>query len=218
VKVGYHSEDSTLCGLLLTGTNFHSYITKLVFGLDCDINDVKKLYPKERAFAKEFDLSKFYGSQAKRIQASSMKHGFGFNLEKCREINDIFHEEFAEYFEWKKIFDNFLKQGNTAVNLVGRPFKLTRQTVSMKGVNTIIQSGASDLVLMSATKIQDRLREVGGQVLLLVHDEIVTEVPEAYANQAVEIINECMTDYNLTNKWGQIKLTTEGAVSDYWEK
>lgn len=216
--MGFHSEDQTLCEVLMRGENFHSFITKGVFGYDEPSSEIKKLYPRERNFAKEFDLSEFYGAKWRRVKASAMKHGFDFTDAECKSITHWFHETFHGFFEWKIMFDRFLQEGNTAVNLIGRPFKLPPKDVYMKGVNTLIQSGASDLVLMSATKIQERVQPLGGNVLLLVHDEIVTEIPEQHAEEALNIINKSMTEYDLTNCWGQIKLSTEGNISDHWEK
>lgn len=216
--MGYYSEDSRLCALNISETNFHDYITDLVFSLSCPLTEIKSNYPKERDFAKEFDLSMFYGAMHKRIQASAMKHGFNFTLNRCKDIYETFKEEFQEFYRWKEDFDSQLKGGAIIKNLFGRPFTLPPREVYMKGVNTLIQSSASDLVLESAKRIQDKLSPLGAQVLLLVHDEIVTEIPEDKVSQCVEIIEESMTNYSLTTKHGPIKLKVEGKVSNTWEK
>jgi DNA polymerase-1 len=90
----------------------------------------------------------------------------------------------------------------------------------MQGLNTLIQGSASDLVLNSAHRMttEFRARGIHAQVLLLVHDEIVTEIPAQNEAKCVEIITRCMTDYKLETYLGPVPLAVEGKVSDVWEK
>jgi DNA polymerase I-like protein with 3'-5' exonuclease and polymerase domains len=46
------SGDENLQAVFKTGGDFHSSIAKMVFALDCDVDDVKKLYPEMRQSAK----------------------------------------------------------------------------------------------------------------------------------------------------------------------
>ena len=85
----------------------------------------------------------------------------------------------------------------------------------MKNFNQLIQGSASDMVVHSAYRISE-LRDYN--VLLLVHDEIVTEIPEDKKEEAAEIIPFIMTDYKLPTSMGDIKLEVEGNIEKYWKK
>lgn len=90
----------------------------------------------------------------------------------------------------------------------------------MKGFNTYIQGGASDLVWNSAERAQNEYEKLGldAHVVLLVHDEIAADSAPEVAVQADEILDRVMTDYDLTNDLGKIELKTEGKIADRWEK
>ena len=90
----------------------------------------------------------------------------------------------------------------------------------MKGFNTLIQSSASDLVLESATRIQNEFEAKGidGHVILLVHDEIVCEIPEDRQEECKEIIIRNMTDYKLETIHGILELAVEGNIDNFWSK
>jgi DNA polymerase-1 len=90
----------------------------------------------------------------------------------------------------------------------------------MQGLNTVIQSSASDLVVDAALKAQEKFDAEGldAHVLLLVHDEIIAEACDADAARAEKILDEAMTNYVLTTDMGSIKLKVEGKVSERWEK
>jgi len=90
----------------------------------------------------------------------------------------------------------------------------------MKGFNTLIQSSGSDLVLESAYRIKKEFtnKKIDGKILLLVHDEIVVEIPENRIEECEEIIIRNMTDYKLNTIHGNLPLKVEGKISDCWEK
>jgi DNA polymerase I-like protein with 3'-5' exonuclease and polymerase domains len=46
------SQDKNLMSVFQSGGDFHSSIAKMVFGLSCPVEDVKKLYPALRQSAK----------------------------------------------------------------------------------------------------------------------------------------------------------------------
>jgi DNA polymerase I-like protein with 3'-5' exonuclease and polymerase domains len=63
-----------------------------------------------------------------------------------------------------------------------------------QAVNTIIQGSAADITKAAMLRVDrdDRLREIGCELLNQIHDELVSQVPEQYAEEALEIIKECM--------------------------
>lgn len=61
-------------------------------------------------------------------------------------------------------------------------------------INTPIQGGASDIVMMAMLKVSrnERLQELGWKMILQVHDEIIMEGPLESREEALELIVRCV--------------------------
>jgi DNA polymerase-1 len=157
-----------------------------------------------------------YGAGWKRVFFEMTKAGFTDVTEaQCKGFVKRLREYYSGVWEFKLQLDAELERGAVLYNLLGRPFKIQSQSdVYMKGLNTLIQGSASDLLQEGAYK----LRLIGLTPLLLVHDEVIVEVPEADANEAEAVIEEALTMRRLPTKHGNIPIRVEGKVSKSWEK
>lgn len=213
--------DLTLLDICNRGLSIHDYNTKHIFFEDqiqCDISEVKKEYPRERKVSKTVGFALFYGAGWKRIQYAALSQGFHWSEGKCRAIHRKFKKVYEGVFIFKKeILDPQFEQKKPVLNLLGRPIYIADvEDVYMKGFNTFIQSSASDLVLDSATRIQDTFdyEGIAGGPALLVHDEVVTQFPSSDKQKAVDIIRKSMLNYPLE----RVKLEIEGTVGSAWIK
>lgn len=214
VVIAYYSQCPILCDLLINkGGNFHSFNTPAFFPyVECSMEDVKKLYPKERDAAKELGLLLLYGGGWRRIKISMMKRGFKVSDRECKERYENFKDLYQTVFEFKlKTLDPMLSAGEPVTNLLGRKIRIARDDVHMKGLNTLVQSSASDLLLQSSLKIK---RAGVAFPLLWIHDELVARgEPRAEAE-----IERIMTSYKLPTPYGNLPLKVEGHVAKYWKK
>lgn len=218
--IAFYTEDYILYDILARGLDFHGYNTKIFFGLEPSVNEIKKLFPLEREVGKEVGLAILYGAGKDRLRESAQKRGFVWSANECQYKVDKFREHYATVKNFHKRLDDVLWHDKT-MNLFGRQFRIPhRKDIYMKGFNTLIQGSASDLVLHSAWKAQEEYERLGldANVVLLVHDEVVVDAAEECVKQAEEILEKCMTDYPLTTSHGPITLKVEGKVSDHWEK
>lgn len=221
--IAYYTGDVNLYDIVASGQDFHGHTTKVLFEQDdWDVSRVKEEHAPERKMCKEVGLSLFYGAGAGRLQETSQKYGFPWSRKECQRKLERFKEFYEGVFKFRDEYVSpILTSGGTIVNLLGRPFVIPDpQDVHMQGFNTLIQGSASDLVLNSAARIQARFseRDIDGHVLLLVHDEIVTEIPAEREAECVELITDAMTNYELNSPLGPVKLMVEGAVSKVWQK
>jgi DNA polymerase I-like protein with 3'-5' exonuclease and polymerase domains len=220
--IAFYSGDLNLYDIISRGLDFHGYNTKIFFDLDCDAQAVKKLYPLEREVGKEVGLSIMYGASYRRLQESAQKRGFAWGEKECKRKVERFKEFYEGVYTFREeVINPALMAGETLTNILGRPLKIDDPSeVHMKGLNTLIQGGASDLVCESARRIASDFREqqIDGHILALEHDCIVSEFPAEEAARAQEIICRRMTDYHLPTPLGVIPLAVEGAVSDCWDK
>lgn len=61
-------------------------------------------------------------------------------------------------------------------------------------VNSVVQGSAADLTKMAILNLcnNKRWQEIGGRLLVPVHDELITEVPAQYAEEGAKILSDCM--------------------------
>jgi DNA polymerase I-like protein with 3'-5' exonuclease and polymerase domains len=219
--IAYYTKDANLYAIVAGGQDFHGYNARLFFELECPVEEIKEKFPQERKMAKEVGLSLFYGAGTGRLQETSEKFGFHWNKAKCREVLSRFKDFYEGVYEFRDQVIGPCLQRGCATNLLGWPFRIyDPKDIHMTGFNTLIQSSASMLIQESAARAMEMFeaRSIDAQILLLVHDEIVTEAPEEHAEECAIIIDEAMTNYDLTTPYGPVKLFTEGKISKSWEK
>lgn len=219
--IAYYTEDPILYDLIKNKKDIHGLHTTIFFELDCDPQEVKKKYNFERGVTKNVGFGVFYGAGAGRVKQEAMTNGFDWSDADCRRKVERFKETYETVYKFKKSFDA-LAAKKPFTNLFGRTFDFTNKLddIYMQGFNTLIQSSASDLVLISSNKIIKEFKERGidGHVLLWVHDELVIEFPENKESEVVEIINRNMTNYKLDTVFGPLVLEAEGKIANSWVK
>ncbi len=220
--LAYVTECPKLCKLVIEGRNFHDVNTKVFFDLpDMPDADIKTLHARERKVSKELGLLLLYGGGKKKIRESAQKYGFQFSMAVCEQMYNRFRKEYEAVFAFKKQLDRRLEAGEAIESLLGRQYKLpNRDDVYMKGLNTLIQSSASDLLVESASRAYKRFykENLAFRPILFVHDEVILEGPEHEAKAAADILLEEMLGYTLTTPHGTIKLKAEGGIYDNWQK
>lgn len=211
ILIAYYSEDPILKDLIKSGKSFHSLNAKIMFNLECDIDDVAKLHKKERAAAKLAGLSVLYGSGPKQLMFSLTGLGFKFNLNECKEIVYRIRDTYKHVWDFKQTLDNMAESGEMYYNYLGRPIKFDNiEDVYMKNFNGLIQGSGSDIVMQSAVDFCKAAP--WAKLRVVVHDSICVEVPEQRAEEAKTLL-----DYHMT-KWdiGDIKFKTEGGYGKNW--
>lgn len=219
--IAYYSNDRNLFDIIVSGQDFHGHTTRVLFEReDWDPATVKDLHPLERKLGKEIGLSLFYGAGTGRIQQSAQKYGFSWSRADCQRKLERFRDYYRGVFSFRDSEINpILKAGGLVSNLLGRQFRIQDpDDVHLQGMNTLIQSSASDLMLHSAHKMQGRLAEIDAHVVLLVHDEIIVETPTQQAEACVNLVTDALTNHRLECAYGRIPLAVEGKVAPSWEK
>lgn len=220
--IAEYSCDETLIMICNKDWSIHDYNTKEIFfegEIHCDINEVKKRYPAERAVSKTVGFALFYGAGWRRIMFAALSAGYVWSEKKCKAILARFKEKYAGAFIFKReILDPVLERGEYVLNFMGRPVSIPeKKDVYMKGFNTLIQSSASDMVVESATRTLEEIdrRGINGGVRILVHDEIVTQIPSGReGDEVLDIIKQSMVNYN-TN---YVNFEVEGGAHKAWVK
>ena len=88
-------------------------------------------------------------------------------------------------------------------------------------VNSAIQGTAGDITISAQLRVEseERLKEIKCYMLIQIHDELVLECPEEYAEEAIKIIKHDMDNPFGDNSRGieYLRADCDGAFDNYQE-
>lgn len=178
------SNDKFLQRAFIEKLDFHSYVAKNMFKLDCEVNEVKNLYPDLRQYSKAITFGILYGAGPHKISETA-------NI-TMQEAKDFIQKYFKEASSLRVWIDNSLStiENNYFIySAFGRKRRLPEVQSPNKGVaahaarsglNFLIQSVASDINVLGlidtvewvkSNKLQKEVK-----LFATVHDSIVAEV------------------------------------------
>jgi len=234
------SKDKFLQEAFKSGMDFHSYVSKQMFKLPCDIPKVKELYPDKRQAAKAITFGIMYQAGAPTIaEEANCTRG---------EAQDFINKYFSE----AKSLYTFIQQCNNQIeglhyiySLFGRKRRLLEATSTNRavknhairsGVNFVIQSLASDISLLILIELMQWIDENNlhkdMMPFTIVHDAIVAEVKIECVPEFIQKMDELVKkdrgvsipdypivmEYQVGPNWGQAteitKMVTVEEVRD----
>jgi DNA polymerase-1 len=169
------SRDEELLRIYREGRKLHDEVAADLYG--------PNYTEEQRMRAKAVNFGIVYG----RTEFSLM-HEFKIGLPEAQRM---VHDWFARFPQAKRYIDacrNAPLQGKQLVSPFGRrrrfPFvpEASRKEIQNESANFAIQSGASDLTLLTAMTAEPELDRIDAKIVNLVHDSILVECPE---NQAI---------------------------------
>jgi DNA polymerase I-like protein with 3'-5' exonuclease and polymerase domains len=216
--IAVYSDDPALYEIISKNLSIHDFNTvNVFFDLDCKIDDVKELYPKERGASKTFGFAGFYNAGANRIRIAFAQAGFPISELDARNKHRRFKAIYGVAYNYAQQVVQVLEKGEVITSLLGRPVKVQNpEEAFMKGFNSLIQGAASDINLYSAWQVTQACPDA--VPLGFIHDSVLFEVPEGIIESADVLINQVFTGYEFQTTHGPIRLKIEGGVSDTWEK
>jgi DNA polymerase I-like protein with 3'-5' exonuclease and polymerase domains len=196
------SGDKNLQKVFSSGGDFHSTIAHMVFNLPCEVEQVKKLYPAMRQSAKAISFGILYGSGAKKVSQTVTKAtGEDYPVDQAQEDIKAYFTRFNKLKRWLDDRKNFIEQNGFTYSFFGRKRRLPNVFSSDKGIaahevrsgiNSEVQSLASDMNLLGAIDTDRQLKQEGldAKIFMLVHDSIVAIVKEDCVDRYCKILSE----------------------------
>ena len=186
------SKDENLMNIFREGGNFHSSIAKLVYNLNCGVDDVIEYFPTERQAAKAVTFGIMYGAGAAKISEQVTKDsGKYFSKTEAQEVIDDYFTQFNKLRLWIDRSSKFIRDNGFIYSHFGRKRRLPNVQSDNRGIashevrsglNFLVQSIASDINLLGAIDAHNRIKKLGYQdnmkIFALVHDSILAEVRE----------------------------------------
>lgn len=193
------SGDKNLQAVFKEGGDFHSSIAKMVFKLDCPVEEVKKLFKLERQSAKAVSFGILYGSGPAKVVESVNKEGGNMTLSDAKEVISDYFNTFKSLKKWLADRKDFIEANGYTYSFFGRKRRLPNVFSQDKGIashevrsgiNAEVQSLASDVNLFGAMDTQDEVNSCGldAKIFMLVHDSIVALVKDEDVEAYKEIL------------------------------
>jgi DNA polymerase I-like protein with 3'-5' exonuclease and polymerase domains len=191
------SNDKFLQRAFIEKLDFHSYVAKNMFKLDCDVGEVKNIYPDLRQYSKAITFGILYGAGPSKISETA-----NITMEEAKDFIKKYFREASSLRNWIDDCLSLINSQYFIYSAFGRKRRLPEVQSDNKGVashaarsglNFLIQSVASDINIFGLVDTvnwvkQNKLQE-DVKIFATVHDSIVAEVR-----------NDMLLDYTSTLK------------------
>ncbi len=226
------SKDPTLIKIINDGGDVHMFSANLAFNLGIPeeylyeshpkFEETKNKYKKERKKAKVFSFAIPYGAGAHNIAAN-----FNISQDKAQEMLDNY---FAGFTKLKKVIDDthalVKKQGwvrcyggvKRRLPVSDDDFALTAKSMR-QSFNFLIQASSALMTKIACNKIYNYARkhpEMGINLLIPVHDELIVECDEAHATKLREVCLKAFSS-SVTDKFVVPMPASSDIVDNYSE-
>ena len=219
VCLTHFSGDKNLSEMFANDDDAHGSTAVNMFNLPCTPMEAKKQYPHLRQAAKTINFMLMYGGGASKLYESlksdhysPLDLGDKEYLEQyhCRngvQVAQAFIDKYFESYSGVAKFiqsqKKFAHRNKYVFTILGRKRRLPDINSSdMKvssycerlSVNSAIQGTAGDITINAQIRVakEERLKEIGCNMLIQVHDELCFECPEEYCEEAIQIIKHLM--------------------------
>ncbi len=191
--LAHMSQDPTLLEAFRHGQDIHARTAGLIFD-----KEASQIAPDERRSAKTINFGLLYGMGPQKLAAE-----LGIALAQAKEFIERY---FVGLSKLKEFYDSIVQeaeQNGSVVTMLGRRRLLPdihsrndnlKAQAVRQAINTRIQGSAADIIKLAMIRAHadERIRELGGRLILQVHDELLLETPEATAQEAGARMKEIM--------------------------
>lgn len=188
------SQDPTMLEIYRTGGDIHDTTQKAV---GC----------KERATAKNINFGLIYGMGPQTFQANLWRTArVALSIAECQKFDRAFFKKYPAIKDYHDTVDQFLRKHKYVRTLTGRRRHLADEMKANYGsalrqaINFTVQGLGADIVKIAMRNFQrellkKRLDTVSWEevfMVMQVHDEIVIESPLEIAQEASDLLKQCM--------------------------
>lgn len=192
----------------LTSQDFHRLVASKTF--NCPESNVTK---QQRFIAKSVNFGGvLYGGSAKGI--ASRIH---VKADVVLKVQEWYKQEFVVLTDWIETQKDISVKTNQVNTFFGRTRNLEGLRWDQKrriGVNTAVQSIASDVMTYIVTRLSGLIRKNGlkSKVMFPVHDELLLDIYKPELDKVIELLKQAFRDV-LKTPIGQLKLSSTLPIS-----
>ena len=144
-----------------------------------------------RNAAKRLNFSVIYGIGARKL-ADNLKEP----VEQARDYLERYHALYPGFRRLMSQCEEFAKQYGYVEMWTGRirHFNVP-EADPHKAMSNLIQGGVAEIVRVAISRLYPAIRDLGGHLLMQVHDSVIFEVPEGALDVALPTIKLIMEDF-----------------------
>lgn len=203
------SQEMTMLEAYHSGGDLHSLTAKLVLGDET---------PEARQVGKTLNFGLLYGAGPSTLQrVARSDYGVSLTLEEAKAYHEGFFRAYPALKQWHQDMERSIVSTGVARSPLGRirylpKAKIPHSVADMRsqkyaaireGINHVIQSFASDLLLNSLNTISQMLEGTGAFVVAEVHDELDLLCPNDIVHEVCDLVKVTMEDMTwLKEKFG----------------
>lgn len=151
-----------------------------------------------RQAAKRLNFSVIYG-----VGAKSLSESLRVDISVAKDYLEKYHGLYPGFRKLMYECEDFAKQYGYIEMWTGRlrHFNIP-QADPHKAMSNLIQGGVAEIVRVAISRLYPAINDIGGRMLMQVHDSIIFEVPETQINVALPTIQLIMEDFDFDPKPG----------------
>lgn len=151
-----------------------------------------------RQAAKRLNFSVIYGIGAKHLSES-----LRVDLPVAKDYLEKYHSLYPSFRKLMYQCEDFAKEYGYIEMWTGRlrHFNI-KEADPHKAMSNLIQGGVAEIVRVAISRLYPAITDIGGRMLMQVHDSIIFEVPTRQINVALPTIQLIMEDFDFDPKPG----------------
>jgi DNA polymerase-1 len=189
-------KDKNLIKAFNSGQDLHSFTASLIYS-----KPISKITKQERQVAKSVSFLIVYGGGPGKLSLQINKP-----LSYCKNIFKEYQNSFPGVFKWMNYVHKYVRANGYAVSLFGRrrnlpnvksPVRALQHRALRQGMNFVIQSSASDMMLHSIKRLQESIinQKVEDMSLLAtVHDSVEAQCDSTNLEEKINLMHSSLTD------------------------
>ncbi len=183
--------DAALAEVFRSGGDLHRATAAVVFDTTEDA-----VTPEQRAAAKQLNFGLMYG-----MGAPGFARATGMSVQRARETMDRYFATFPQVAAWLQETEATARRSGAVRTLLGRTKKTGTAPAPTLARNAPIQGAGADMTKLALAEVERRFAQRFGTVargvrpdglVLVIHDELVADVPADAAEEARGLVTEGM--------------------------
>lgn len=151
-----------------------------------------------RNAAKRINFSVIYG-----IGAKTLSENLRIDQPTAKDYLEKYHGLYPGFRKLMYQCEDFAKEYGYIEMWTGRLRHFNVPSADPhKAMSNLIQGGVAEIVRVAISRLYPAIKDIGGRMLMQVHDSIIFEVPESQINTALPTIKYVMEDFDFDPKPG----------------
>lgn len=210
--IAHYSQDEKLLEVFREGLSLYGKVAYELQMWKGHPNELKKADPRVYNAAKTIVLAILYNMGSRKLSFQLEKDAdMKYSVKECRTFIDLFFQQFEGIARLRHLASRRALEKGYLTNFFGRKVFVPRERAEMVAMNTLIQSSASDFMCMLQLYQAKDIKSLGGELLLLIHDEEIYQVSDNNTEALNKLLELKASQYG--EELGiRVPILTEGGV------